>query len=197
MLKMVLATRNIGKAREMKNKLSGYPVIIKSLIDYPQIPEIEENGKTFTDNAVIKAKTVAEWTNLPSLADDSGLEIDYLGQKPGIYSSRWGKTDRERIEKVLRALQNIKNEQRSARFVCVMSLVIPGQQTYTTTGTCSGRITRLPQGHLGFGYDPVFIPDGYNRTFAQLGIKIKNNISHRAVALEKMLKIIIDHFQLQ
>lgn len=197
MLKLVLATRNRGKIKEIRDKLNEYSVVIECLADYPQIPEIEETGKTFADNATIKAKTAAEWTNLPALADDSGLEIEYLDQKPGIHSSRWGKTDWERIDKVLRKLHNIKGEQRVARFICVMSLFISNQQTYTTIGSCSGRISLLPQGNSGFGYDPIFIPDGYERTFSQLGVEIKNRISHRAIALEKMLQIILNYFKIK
>lgn len=196
MLKLVLATTNSGKLKEMKYKLKEYPVIVESLMDYPKIPEIEEIGNTFAENASIKAKTVAKWTNLPALADDSGLEIDYIGRKPGIYSSRWGSTDQERIKKVLDALQNTKSEQRGARFICAMSLVLPEQRNYTTKGICSGRITLSPKGAAGFGYDPIFIPDGYNQTFAELGVNVKNSISHRAIALEKMIKIIVDHFKL-
>jgi len=197
MLKLILATRNSGKLKEMKVKLKEYPVIVECLMDYPEIPEIEETGKTFAENASIKAKTVAKWTKLPALADDSGLEIDYIGKKPGIYSARWGSTDQERIKKVLNALQNTKSEQREARFVCAMSLVLPGQGNYRTKGICSGRITLSPKGAEGFGYDPIFIPDGYNQTFAELGVHVKNRISHRAVALEKMIKIIVGHFKLK
>lgn len=196
MLRIVLATRNIGKVNEIEDKLRGYPVIIECLSDYPQIPEIEECGNSFRVNAVIKAKTVAEFTKLPALADDSGLEIDYLDGKPGIYSSRWGTNDRERIEKVVQALQNTTDKQRKARFVCVMSLVISDKQTYITKGTCSGKITLVPKGRFGFGYDPIFIPDGYTQTFAQLGSDIKNRISHRAMALRKMVYIIVEHYQI-
>src|SRR6056297_1259487 len=151
MLKLVLATRNSGKLKEMKVKLKEYPVIVACLTDYPEIPEIEETGKTFAENASIKAETVAKWTKLPALADDSGREIDYLGEKPGIYSSRWGSTDQERIKKVLNALQNTKSEQRGACFICAMSLVLPEQGNYTTKGMCSGRIILLPKGAEGFG----------------------------------------------
>jgi len=196
MLKLVLATRNSGKLKEMKVKLKEYPVIVACLTDYPDIPEIKETGKTFAENASIKAETVAKWTKLPALADDSGLEIDYIGKKPGIYSSRWGITDQGRIKKALNVLKNTKSEQRSARFICAMSLFLPEQGNYTTEGMCSGRITLSPKGDQGFGYDPIFIPNGYNKTFAELGVNVKNRISHRAVALEKMIKIIVDHFRL-
>lgn len=196
-MKLVVATRNNGKLKEIKNYLKDYSIVLKCLTDYPQIPEIKEIGETFYDNAFLKAKTVSRLTNLPTLADDSGLEIDYLGGKPGVYSSRWGKTNQERIKKVIQALQNTKEEERKAHFVCVMSLVTPEGGTFTTEGICTGKITLLPKGQSGFGYDPIFIPDGYNLTFAQLGPDIKNNISHRAMALRKMVRIIIDYYQLK
>jgi XTP/dITP diphosphohydrolase len=197
MLKIVIASHNRGKLKEIKFKLKEFPVILESLDDYPEIPEIAETGNTFADNAKIKAVTVAKWTNLPAIADDSGLEIDYLGKSPGVYSSRWGKTDRQRIRKVLNALENTNKEQRKARFVCVMSMVIPektDEKIFLTKGICQGWITNVPQGTEGFGYDPIFIPDGYSKTFAQLGKNVKNNISHRAIALDRMIQIIIENF---
>ncbi len=197
MTRFVLATRNAGKIRELKDKLKDYPVTIESLTEFPEIPEIKETGRTFRDNAIIKAKTVSIWTHLPAIADDSGLEVEYLKGKPGIYSSRWGKTDSERIDKIIQALQMTEPDQRSARFRCVISLVIPGGLVYTTAGTCNGRIILSPQGHSGFGYDPIFIPHGYELTFAQLGNHIKNQISHRAIALKKMIQIIINHYHLE
>ncbi len=196
MLKLVLASRNAGKVSEIRDKLNNYPIIVECLDDYPQIAEIKENGKTFHDNAIIKAKTVSELLGLPALADDSGLEIEYLGGKPGVLSSRWGSSDQERINKVIKGLQNTSVEQRNARFVCVMALFTNEKEYYITQGICSGSITLSPQGSFGFGYDPIFIPDGYNQTFAQIGSKIKNRISHRAIALKKMIQIIIEHYKL-
>lgn len=196
MLKLVIATGNIGKVKEIEEKLKEYPLIIKSLQDYPQIPEIKESGKTFSENSILKATTVSNYTNLPALADDSGLEIDYLGGKPGLYSSRWGKNDQERIEKVLKELEGVPEVQRKARFVCVMSLVIPENEVFTTQGVCSGKITFLPRGNSGFGYDPIFIPDGYELTFSQMGKKLKNRISHRAIALDRMVPQIIAYYGL-
>jgi XTP/dITP diphosphohydrolase len=199
MLKIVLATSNNGKLQEIKYKLKEYPVVLESLKDYPEIPEIKETGNTYKENALIKARTVAEWTNLPAIADDSGLEIDYLDKKPGIYSARWGKTDQQRIEKIIKVLQDTKRQQRSARFVCAMGMIIPEtnkQKYFLTEGVCSGKIILIQQGNAGFGYDPIFIPDGYDRTFAQLGKDVKNVISHRAIALDKMIHIIIEHFKL-
>ncbi|MFZ2330771.1 MAG: RdgB/HAM1 family non-canonical purine NTP pyrophosphatase [Atribacterota bacterium] len=196
MHRLVLATGNMGKVKEIREKLKKFPLIIESLQDYHQIPEIEENGKTFLDNSVLKASIVARYTNLPALADDSGLEIDYLKGMPGLYSSRWGKNDRERVARVLKELEGVTEEQRKARFVCVMSLVIPENKVYTEQGVCWGKITFSPQGKYGFGYDPIFIPDGYDQTFAQMGKKIKNKISHRAIALDKIIPRIIAYYHL-
>lgn len=197
MLRLVLATRNNGKVKEIRDKLKDYPVVIKSLLDYPQIPEIMENGKSFKENALLKATIISRLTNLPALADDSGLEIEYLGGKPGIFSARWGKTDQERILKILHQLQGVSQEQRRACFVCVMSLVIPENFTYTSKGVCSGKISLSPQGESGFGYDPIFIPDGYQLTFAQLGEEIKNKISHRAIALDKIIRKMCEYYHWQ
>jgi XTP/dITP diphosphohydrolase len=194
MLRLVLATHNEGKVKEIRAKLKDYPIVVECLHDYPQIPEIEENGKTFSDNAVLKATVVSRYTNLPALADDSGLKIDYLGGKPGVYSARWGKTDKERIEKVLKELQCVVEKQRKACFICVMSLVIPENIVYIGKGICSGKITLLPRGQSGFGYDPIFIPDGYELTFAQMGEQTKNKISHRFIALDKIVQKIIAHY---
>jgi XTP/dITP diphosphohydrolase len=197
MLKLLIATGNIGKVKEIQEKLKEYPIVIESLQDYPQIPEIKEDGKTFSENSILKATAVSSYTSLPALADDSGLEIDYLGGKPGLYSSRWGKNDRERVERVLKELEGVEEARRKARFICVMSLVIPENKVFTTQGICSGKITFLPQGDGGFGYDPIFIPDGYEQTFAQMGKKIKNKISHRAIALDKMIPQIITYYHLK
>ncbi len=197
MLKLVLATTNNGKVIEIKEKLKDYILTIESLHDYPAIPEIEENGKTFLENASIKANTVLRYTNLPVLADDSGLKIDFLDGKPGVYSSRWGITDQERIERVLKELKDTTEKQRRAHFVCAMSFVTPEGKSYNTEGICSGKITLQPMGKNGFGYDPIFIPDGYDLTFSQLGKDVKNKISHRAIALEKMISRIVDYYHLK
>lgn len=197
MLKLVIATGNAGKVKEIQEKLKEYPLTIESLQDYPQMSEIKEDGKTFSENSILKATAVSNYTNLPALADDSGLEIDYLGGKPGLYSSRWGKNDRERVERVLKELEGVNEEQRKARFVCAMSLVIPGNKVFTTQGICSGKIAFLPRGNGGFGYDPIFIPDGYELTFSQMGKNLKNKISHRAIALDRMIPQIIAYYGLR
>ncbi len=194
MLKLILATTNTGKIIEIKEKFNDGNINIESLLDYPEIPEIEEDGNTFLENSLIKAKAVLCYTHLPVLADDSGLEIYYLKGKPGIYSSRWGKTDQERIERVLNELKEASEEQRKARFVCVMCFVTPEGNIYTSEGICSGKIIFQPVGCDGFGYDPIFVPDGYNLTFSQLGRDIKNRISHRAIALKKIIPKLNNYF---
>lgn len=196
MIKIILATRNGGKIKEIRLKLHKYPIIIESLVNYPKIPEVEETGKTFEENSILKAREISLQTNLPALADDSGLEIYYLGNKPGIHSSRWGNTDTGRIQKVIHALENTDSRERNAQFVCVMSLYVDEKNIFITKGICKGRIILSPQGDSGFGYDPIFIPSGYDKTFAQLGDNIKNKISHRAIALQKIIKIIIRHYNL-
>lgn len=196
MLKIVAATHNAGKLKEISEKLKGYPIELVSLLDYPQIPEVEETGKSFYDNALLKATAVSHYTNLPVLADDSGLEIDYLKGKPGIYSARWGTSDGERIAKVLKELQGVVDSERTAHFVCVMCLVIPEHRIFSAEGVCNGIIVSEPQGSSGFGYDPIFKPEGFDLTFSQLGVEIKNKMSHRARALERITPLIITYFHL-
>lgn len=196
MLKIVAATHNAGKIKEISEKLKDYPIKLVNLLDYPQIPKVEEKGKSFYDNALLKASTVSHYTSLPALADDSGLEIDYLKGKPGIYSARWGASDEERISKVLKELQGVVDSERTARFVCVMCIVIPEHRIFSAEGICNGIIISVPQGSSGFGYDPIFKPKGFDLTFSQLGVDIKNKISHRAKALEKITPLIISYFNL-
>ena len=190
MLEILIATKNSGKVREIKNVLTGLNIKILSLNDFPDIPKIEENGKTYQENALKKAVDISKYTGEICLADDSGLEIEYLKGKPGIYTSRWGNTDEEGINKVLNLLKNIPEDKRNAKFVCALVLVFPGGKIYTVRGECKGKISLFPKGEHGFGYDPIFLIPQYNKTFAELGDIIKNNISHRGKALKKMCKII-------
>ncbi len=196
MLKIVAATHNTGKLKEIKEKIKDYPIELISLLDYPQIPEIEEKGNTFYENALLKATAVSRFTKLPALADDSGLEIDYLDGKPGIYSARWGNSDEERIRRVLKALERVSDTERTARFICVMCLVIPENKIFSAEGICIGDIVSTPQGSSGFGYDPIFKPKGYDLTFSQLEVKTKNKMSHRARALDKIVPLIVSYFHL-
>ncbi|MBQ9088478.1 MAG: RdgB/HAM1 family non-canonical purine NTP pyrophosphatase [Lentisphaeria bacterium] len=177
---IVAATANAHKVEEYKKLLGDIDVEIKSLADFPDMPEIEENGSTFKENAEIKALAASKFTGAPAFADDSGLEVDALDKRPGIYSSRYATTDPERIAKLLSELDGCGN--RRARFVCAISIAFNGEVLETFEGTVEGNITLAPRGEGGFGYDPVFQPDGYDQTFGELPQEVKNQISHRARA---------------
>jgi len=192
-MQIVLATRNRGKIREIKYILSDLPIEIKSLLDFPNIPEIEEKGNTFEENALIKAKTVAKLTGLPALADDSGLAVDCLNGAPGVYSARYageGADDKKNNEKLLRELEGIPLERRGAAFVCVIALCIPKGNCYIEKGKCKGVISLSPRGSYGFGYDPIFFLPDYGKTMAELPLEVKNQISHRYKALKKIKSLI-------
>lgn len=184
-MEIVLATRNRDKVREIKKILPGIRFL--SLEGFPDVPEVEENGKTLRENAVHKARVVAIHTRKLALADDSGLEVEALGGKPGVRSSRFageGVSYAENNRKLLKLMSG--KRKRRARFRCVVALVGPGRKTIVREGVCRGRIAYIPRGRSGFGYDPVFIVSGSDRTFAELPASVKNNISHRAKALRKL-----------
>ena len=187
---IVISTGNAHKLEEIGAILKDLDYNIHSLKDVNlDNLEIEENGKTFEHNALIKARTVAKLTNMITIADDSGLEVDAIGKKPGIYSSRYAgenATDAENREKLLKALKNTAASHRTARFVCCIAVVFPDGKEFVVRGTCEGTIAFEEKGDNGFGYDSVFIVDNYNKTFAELPSSIKNAISHRAKALELM-----------
>jgi XTP/dITP diphosphohydrolase len=188
-LTILLATKNAGKTEEVLEILKGLPVEIKTLNDVPDAPDVVEDQPTFEGNALKKARTLAERYRSITLADDSGLEVDALDGRPGVYSARFAgedATDDANNRKLLSELENVPDNRRQARFRCVMALVRPGGGEHTFDGTCEGRITRQTRGSSGFGYDPLFIPDGYTETFAEIGAEEKNRISHRAKALEKL-----------
>ena len=192
-MKLVLATHNQGKVREFTKMLrSGADTLqhieVISLKTYPDAPEVIEDGKTYAENAAKKASVIAKYTGHLALADDAGLEVDALNGAPGINSKRWAgedATDAIRIAKLLEALEGITD--RRARFVAAIAVVHPDSVPKGVLGVCEGHITHAPKGESGFGYDPVFVPEGYEQTFAELGEAIKNQISHRAKALEKAL----------
>ena len=197
-MKLVLATRNQGKVKELTNMLCGsrdrscvYPIEVISLKNYPDAPEVIEDGKTYMENAVKKASIIAEYTSHLTLADDAGLEVDALSGAPGINSKRWAgedATDEIRIAKLLQALEGATNRQ--ARFIAAIAVVHPNSEPKVVLGVCEGHIRQNPLGESGFGYDPVFVPDGYDQTFAELGEKTKNRISHRAKALEQAIALL-------
>lgn len=161
--------------------------------------EVEETGATFTENASLKAQAYAAQAGLWTLADDSGLEVDALGGAPGIYSARYagaGATDAERIARLLEELRHVEQDARRARFVCAVATADPtGNVIHVSLGTCEGSISREPHGAGGFGYDPIFIPDGYDESFGQLSSEIKARISHRARALQATCSFLLSHFQ--
>lgn len=184
MEKVVLASNNAGKLREFREILDGMFEIV-SLRDLGLEADPEETGNSFEENARLKAEYSCKLSGLPALADDSGLEVDALGGAPGIYSARYAPgTDADRVEKLLQDME--KENDRTARFVSVVALVYPDGRQVTARGTCEGSITRRPQGAGGFGYDPIFLPDGYDRTFGLLSAEEKNNISHRGRAVRAL-----------
>ncbi|MGC8754389.1 MAG: XTP/dITP diphosphatase [Thermosulfidibacteraceae bacterium] len=196
-MKIVVATKNQGKIREIKELLGDIEGLeILSMIDFDDLKdvEIEENGATFEENAYIKALFVAKKTGLPALADDSGLEVDVLGGRPGVKSARFGGpglTDGERNEKLLALLKNVPLKDRTARFKCVMVLVVPPDfERYVTYGVCEGVIVDKPRGTFGFGYDPIFYLPKFGKTMAELTTEEKNAMSHRGKALRTMKEII-------
>ncbi len=190
MIEILIATNNLGKVKEIKDILDSHKIKILTMKDFPPLPKIEEDGKTYQENAFKKARKISEYTGKICLADDSGLEIDYLKGKPGIYSSRWGNSDEERINKVLKLLENVPINKRNAKFVCVVVLVFPNGKIYMVKEECKGSITFNPKGEHGFGYDPIFLVPEYSKTFAELGDKTKNQVSHRGKAMRRMINII-------
>ena len=187
---IVVATGNLHKVQEYKELLADQNVELKSLKDYPNCPEVVEDGTTFAENASKKAVEVCRYCDVPTFADDSGLEVEALGGEPGIYSSRYAENDAARIEKLLKNLECKDN--RRARFVCVIAIAINGEVIETFEGEVKGTIVDAPRGTNGFGYDPVFQPDGFDKTFAEMTDEEKNQISHRADAVRKALEFIED-----
>ena len=185
-MKAVIATRNRGKIRELKELLADFGLDILPLDHFPQVREIVEDGDTFFENAMKKAKTVSEKTGFLAIADDSGLEVDALKGAPGVYSARYAgedATDEQNYLKLLDEMKDIPTEKRGAQFRCVIVAYRPDGRWVSAEGICRGRITSSPRGDKGFGYDPVFVPEGETRTMAELTREEKNRISHRGKAL--------------
>ena len=227
-MKLVLATRNQGKVRELAEMLrnsrtanreprtanrkekrrsvtlaslrtadcesrtaNNRSIEVISLKSYSDAPEVVEDGITYAENAIKKASVIAQYTGHLTLADDAGLEVNALNGAPGVNSKRWvgeDATDAKRIASLLEALEGVTD--RRARFVAAIAVVRPDTDPEVVIGVCDGRITYTPAGESGFGYDPIFVPDGYEQTFAELGENIKNQISHRAKALQQALALI-------
>ncbi len=188
-MEIVLATKNEDKIKEIREILKGLPVNIITFDEHPRELSVKEDGKTLEENAIKKANAWMKETGKPALADDSGLEVDYLNGAPGVYSSRFAgenATYADNNNNLLKMMENVPEENRKARFRCVAALVFPDGRKEIFNGTIEGIITTVPHGTSGFGYDPVFLIPEYNKTFAELGDKIKNKISHRAMAFKKV-----------
>lgn len=187
LITLVIASRNQGKTVEIKDLLQGYPVNIKNLDDFGPIPEVEEDGITFEENAYKKASFTARVLGLPALADDSGLVVEALDGAPGVHSARYageGADDKQRCEKLLNAMK-AKTDRRAA-FECVISIAVPTGPALTYEARCQGVIAAKPSGHNGFGYDPIFYFPPMKKTFAELSRKEKGRVSHRGKALAEM-----------
>ncbi len=192
MFNLLIATTNKGKVKELETLLADLSFNLKSLNEYQDIPEVEETGKSFAENAELKARYYALKTRCFSLADDSGLEVPALNDNPGVYSARYAgecATDVDNIEKLLKELEKTAYEARDARFICEMAVSNDtGKIIYQARGVCTGKITFRPLGNNGFGYDPLFVPTGYSETFGQLSSEIKRQISHRSKAVKQIIE---------
>lgn len=191
MEEVIIATKNKGKAKEFERIFGAKGMQVKTLLDFPEIPDVEETGSTFEENAIIKAETIARLMGKMVIADDSGLEVDALEGRPGVYSARYAgteKNDSANTEKVLKELAGVPEKERTARFRCVLAVAAPGEKTVAYSGSCEGRILTETRGTNGFGYDPVFFVEGKGKSMAELAPEEKNRISHRADALMKLEK---------
>ena len=188
-MQLIVATRNTHKTREIEEIL-GSKLTVRDLTEHPEISEIMESGTSFEENAKLKAIAVSERLQGLVVADDSGLEVDPLGGAPGVHSARYAGADASHEKKIARLLDELakidaKSDQRRARFHCVLAVARGGRVLATFEGVVEGKIAERPRGSHGFGYDPIFIPDGFEQTFAELPEEVKNNISHRAKAIRK------------
>ena len=186
--KLLIATTNLGKFKELSSLLSDCPFSMVSLEDLGIDEDVAETGSTFEENASLKAAAYGRMSGLPTLADDSGLEVDALGGEPGVFSSRFagpGATDADRVALLLQKLDNIPEGERDARFRCVIAVSWPTESPEVYSGECEGRIAGAPRGSNGFGYDPVFFLPELERTMAELSVGEKSRISHRGRAARK------------
>ncbi|CUS99056.1 RdgB/HAM1 family non-canonical purine NTP pyrophosphatase [Candidatus Kryptobacter tengchongensis] len=198
-MKLVLATKNKHKVEEIKQILKIYlddelysQIEILSAGDFIGVPEIEEDGKTYIENALKKAKEIHKFTGLPSIADDSGIEVDFLNGEPGVYSARYAglrATDEENNRKLLKKLEGVPLEKRTATFKCVIAYVNKNEEKIFE-GETKGKVIFEPRGMGGFGYDPLFVPDGYELTYAEMPEDLKNKISHRSKAIQKFAEFL-------
>ncbi len=196
--KIVLGTKNKDKLRELQSLMKGTKIQVLSLADFPHCPEAHENGRTFEANARKKARAYSRHTEMLTLADDSGLMVNALNGKPGVYSARFAGprcTYQDNNRKILSLLKNKPASKRVAKFVSVIAIYENGKFIKAVKGECRGRIAFSGRGQNGFGYDPVFIPNGFSKTFAELPRAAKNKISHRGKALNKAKEVILKYLQ--
>jgi len=192
---VVLATRNEAKLREL-SRILGAEVRLRGLQEFPGAPEVAETGATFEENALLKARAIAAYTGLPAVADDSGLCVDALNGMPGVLSARWAGqhgADKANLDLVLAQVGDVPDERLGARFVCAAALVVPAQRQvreWVVTGEVAGRLIRVPRGSGGFGYDPIFLPDGFSQTTAEMTPEAKDAISHRGRAFRALVPFI-------
>jgi XTP/dITP diphosphohydrolase len=197
-LELLIGTGNQGKVTEIKRVLRDLPLNLRVITDFPNLIQPDECGDSYADNAIIKAKSYAEQTGLWTLADDSGLEVAALNGLPGVRSARFGGeglSDADRANLLLSKLLTVDEDERSARFICAMAIAKPtGEVINVAHGICPGSIAKGVSGDAGFGYDPVFIPTGYNMTFAEMRLPSKTTISHRGQALAGIRKFLQQFF---
>lgn len=184
-MRLLVATTNPGKVVEYRALLSDVPLDIVGLREAGISADVEETGATFEENALIKARAYASLSGMLTLADDSGLCVDALGEAPGVRSARYAYGDRARIERLLAEMQAVPDDRRSARFVCVIAMALPDGEAHTFEGVCKGAIAREPSGANGFGFDPIFFVADCGQTMASLPLSVKNRVSHRACAAAK------------
>ena len=186
---ILIATNNQGKAIEFRNMLEPRGYEVKTLAEFPELPEIEETGSTFEENALLKANTLHDLTGKIVMADDSGLKVDALNGEPGIYSARYSGKDHDDVAnytKLIKELEGLSIDERTAHFHTVLAVVGPDREPMVVEGSVDGYILEEPIGHNGFGYDPVFYVEEFGKSFAQIPIEEKNKVSHRARALKKL-----------
>lgn len=187
--RLVIASHNPGKVREIADLLTPYAVEVVSA-DTLGLEEPEETGTTFAENAILKARVAADGSGLPALADDSGLAVDALGGAPGIFSARWAGPEKDfgaAMERVWEAMEEAKAENNRAAFICALAVAEPGGGTQVFEGRVEGTLVKPPRGDQGFGYDPIFVPDGHEITFGEMDPAAKHEISHRADAFRKLI----------
>lgn len=195
---IVLATRNLHKIEEIEDIFKDFPIQFLSLSDFQNVPKVIEDGKSFEENAIKKAVQIARWTKKVSLADDSGIEVDFLKGAPGIYSARFAgesATDDQNNQKILEFLTRVPHEKRTARYRCVIAIANAEGKVQMTEGICEGFITTKLQGKKGFGYDPLFFYPPFRKTFGETSPEEKNKVSHRCKALESIKPILLEMLQ--